>query len=239
MYSHGAVAAKYFGREAVEAIFNDYTQTSTTIRKEARLACGMLKTLTHSPQTFGANDIRPLLEAGVQPTAVEHSLLVGGYLFNMHNRLIDALGCDIPLDKTEQAAQMLNQVGRKPSTDGLKDGQAVAFAGKIPKTIQAWIEVLEHGEGMADPMLRTAVMNRVAHWTGSLPKEVQPIPSVIADYADTIARNAVEVTDEHIVAMKQAGYSELAIFEITFAASTGAGVARLEIGWQALAEAAA
>ncbi len=51
---------------------------------------------------------------------------------------------------------------------------------------------------------------------------------------DTVARHAYKTTDAHVAALKQAGYSEDAIFELTLSAALGAGMARLERGLAAL-----
>jgi hypothetical protein len=197
----------------------------------------MLHKLTVEPQTFGATDIIPLLEAGLRPAAIEHPILIGGYLFNMHNRVIDALGCDLADENIASAARALNQAGKKPIKDLIEDGQTVAFEGRMPQKVVDWIATVEAGEGTADPALRVAIMNRAANWTGGRPRKEFAVPKVVAEFTDTVTRNAVEVTDDHITGMKDAGYSELEIFEFTFAAATGAGLARLEIGWDALTEA--
>ncbi|HEY9421873.1 MAG TPA: hypothetical protein VIW92_10710, partial [Thermoanaerobaculia bacterium] len=54
------------------------------------------------------------------------------------------------------------------------------------------------------------------------------------EYLDTVALHAHRITDEDIQALLRAGYSEDAIFEISAAASVGAGMARLERGLAAL-----
>lgn len=237
MYSHGAVAARYFGQETVEAVWADYTKTPAPIRNEVRLALGMLHKLTLDPHNFGADDIRLLLSAGLRPAAIEHAILVGGYLFNMHTRLIDALGCDMADEHIAPTGRILNQIGKKPRQDRLSNGKTMAYTGTLPQTVQAWLDTIKNGKGEADPNERLALLNRSANWTGGNQREAIPLPDVLANYADTIAHKAVDITDDHITAMKNEGYSELEIFEFTFSAATGAGIARLEIGWQALAEA--
>ena len=43
-----------------------------------------------------------------------------------------------------------------------------------------------------------------------------------------MARNAWKITDEDVAALRAAGFDEDAIFEVTIAAATGAGVARYQ-----------
>jgi alkylhydroperoxidase family enzyme len=49
-----------------------------------------------------------------------------------------------------------------------------------------------------------------------------------------VAKHAYKVTDADVEALRHAGYSEDAIFEITLSAALGAGLARLERGIEAL-----
>jgi len=56
----------------------------------------------------------------------------------------------------------------------------------------------------------------------------------VGQYVDKIAMHAYRVTDADIAAIRGAGFSEDAIFEITLSAALGAGIARLERGLQAV-----
>jgi alkylhydroperoxidase family enzyme len=60
------------------------------------------------------------------------------------------------------------------------------------------------------------------------------IPPALAPYVDKVARHAYQVTDEDLAALAAAGLSDDAVFEVTVAAATGAGLARLERGLAAL-----
>jgi alkylhydroperoxidase family enzyme len=61
------------------------------------------------------------------------------------------------------------------------------------------------------------------------------LPAPVAAYVDTVARHAYRVTDEQVAALRAAGLSEDAVFEVTVAAALGAGLRRLERGLAALA----
>jgi len=56
------------------------------------------------------------------------------------------------------------------------------------------------------------------------------LPEALRAYVDAVERHAYKLTDEDIEALKQAGYSEDQLFEITVAAALGAGLRRLEAG---------
>lgn len=66
--------------------------------------------------------------------------------------------------------------------------------------------------------------------------EADPVglPAELAPYLNKIVRHAYKITDEDIVCLKQHGYSEDALFEITISVALGAGRVRLEAGLAAL-----
>jgi alkylhydroperoxidase family enzyme len=60
------------------------------------------------------------------------------------------------------------------------------------------------------------------------------VPEELIRYVDKVTKHAYKVTDADVEALRHAGYSEDAIFEITLSAALGAGLARLERGLEAL-----
>ena len=94
--------------------------------------------------------------------------------------------------------------------------------------------VLGPARGAAtDVALRRAVEARSASFGGRTGLRPE-VPRELTAFVDRIAQHAYEVTDEDVRALRQAGYSEQAIFEITASAAVGAGLARLERGLAAL-----
>ena len=59
-------------------------------------------------------------------------------------------------------------------------------------------------------------------------------PPDFAPYLDKVRRNAYEVTDEDVQALKDAGYSEDVIFEQTISVAAAAGLELLEAGLEVL-----
>jgi len=82
--------------------------------------------------------------------------------------------------------------------------------------------VLTH-PGVTEPSLRQAVE-----------AQADDIPPNLQSYIEKVARHAYKVTDNDIEALKRAGYSEDAIFELTICAAVGAANDRLERGLDAL-----
>jgi alkylhydroperoxidase family enzyme len=62
------------------------------------------------------------------------------------------------------------------------------------------------------------------------------IPAALRTYVSKVRLHAYKVTDDDVEALKRAGYSEDAIFEVTASASLGAAILRLERGLIALNE---
>lgn len=90
--------------------------------------------------------------------------------------------------------------------------------------------------GDTTPELRRAIKERAAELGGLFIEKSGGVPSELASYVRKVALHAYEVIDEDVEALRQAGYSEEAIFEITLSAALGAGLARLECGLKALEE---
>jgi hypothetical protein len=77
---------------------------------------------------------------------------------------------------------------------------------------------------------------------GSLPYETRlalaagrEIPDELKPYAEKVARHAYRITDRDIEALREAGYDDDAIFEVTVAVALGAGLYRRDVGLKAVA----
>ena len=99
---------------------------------------------------------------------------------------------------------------------------------------QRLLEAVLTGDGDVDPAVRQAIESLSAQLGGRLTFQTETIPQELISYIKKIALYAYKTTDEDIDALRNAGYSEDAIFEITLSAALGAGMARLERGLAAL-----
>lgn len=99
---------------------------------------------------------------------------------------------------------------------------------------QRLIDSVLTGPGDTDPTLRRAVEDRAAELGGRSAAKTGQVPPELATYVNKVALHAYKTTDEDIEALRQAGYSEDAIFEITLSAALGAAMGRLECGLAAL-----
>lgn len=81
-------------------------------------------------------------------------------------------------------------------------------------------------EGHTDPALRAAV---AASAGGTPPPGPRAeIPAELLPFLEKVRDHAYKVTDEDIAALRAAGWSEDAIFELTLAGALGASLARLD-----------
>lgn len=81
--------------------------------------------------------------------------------------------------------------------------------------------------------LRQKVTTYAARLGGAV-RAAEEVPEKIEGYIDKVARHAYKVTDDDLLELKEAGYSEDQIFEVTLGAALGAGLARLERGMTVL-----
>ncbi|HLH63079.1 MAG TPA: hypothetical protein VKV20_15470 [Ktedonobacteraceae bacterium] len=88
--------------------------------------------------------------------------------------------------------------------------------------------------GDTSTQMRQSVAAYAAHLSGRPAGSSGDIPADLAAYLKKVALHAYKTTGEDIAALREAGYSEDAIFEITLSAALGAGLARLEGGQAAL-----
>ena len=99
---------------------------------------------------------------------------------------------------------------------------------------QRLLEAVLTGEGDTNPSVRRGVEALPAQIDGCSTLQADTIPPELIGYVKKIALHAYKTTDEDIEALRKAGYSEDAIFEITLSAALGAGIVRLERGLTAL-----
>jgi alkylhydroperoxidase family enzyme len=89
-------------------------------------------------------------------------------------------------------------------------------------------EAILETPGDADTGLRAQVE---AYAAG---RDAPDLPDDLRPYVDKVAKNAYKVVDADLDRLREAGYSEDAIFELTLAAALGAARARLDAGLEAM-----
>src|SRR4029077_17796490 len=95
-------------------------------------------------------------------------------------------------------------------------------------------EAVLKGTGETAAGLRQAAAARSAQLGGQPAAAGGEIPAGLREFVDATALHAYRITDKDVQALRRAGYSEDAIFEIAISAAVGGGLARLERGLAAL-----
>jgi alkylhydroperoxidase family enzyme len=103
----------------------------------------------------------------------------------------------------------------------------------LPKRVQNVIEALLGPAGKSDPALLRAVFDRTRRGAGEIPA-MQPGASELREWVKKIDERPWTVSDEDFSRLRQVGYPEDQIFELTVASAAGAGVRRFEAGLRAL-----
>jgi hypothetical protein len=99
---------------------------------------------------------------------------------------------------------------------------------------QHLVDRVLNGPGETDPVLRREIEAQAAQLSLRSPQPGVQVPPALATYVKKVALYAYKTTEEDIEALRKAGYSEDAIFEITVSAALGAGMIRLEQGLAAM-----
>jgi len=96
------------------------------------------------------------------------------------------------------------------------------------ENINAVKDAVLKSDAVLKPEFRQAVEARVAEHAGVMRPVEALLPDDIISYVDKVALNAYKITDEDIENLKEQGYSEDEIFELTVSAAFGAGFVRIE-----------
>lgn len=99
----------------------------------------------------------------------------------------------------------------------------------LAQKMHAIVEAVLKTPGHTDLALRRAIF-ALGMRSGPPTDAQQSLPSELVPFVEKVVRYAYKVTDEDVDALRNAGYSEDAIFEVIISAAVGAGMARLESG---------
>ena len=122
----------------------------------------------------------------------------------------------------------------RPRKSGRQGGYPTDMSNRHAAHVQQMVDAVLSSPGETDPALRHAIEASAAQLGGRPGAEVGEIPAELTGYVSKVALHAYKTRDEDIEALRNAGYSEDAIFELTLSAAIGAGQARLERGLAAL-----
>jgi alkylhydroperoxidase family enzyme len=102
-----------------------------------------------------------------------------------------------------------------------------------PPKVKKLMSVFLTQRAETTPKLRRKVEAYAARVGGAV-RTAGDVPEELSGYIEKIARQAYKVSDDDLLELRERGYSEDQVFEITLGAALGAGLARLERGMTAL-----
>ena len=203
------------------------------VSERVRAGLRLVETLTKHPRDLDEAMLAQLRGAGLDDEAIEDAANVA-FHFNFINRLADAF--DFPLLDEEQQiklARVLNRAGKIVGASRPDPSHARGADGQLrPVEVERGRAHALSCEGVTEPALRRAVEAHAASFFGARRgdhDDVQDlVPGPLRGYVEKLARWAYKIIDEDIEALKQAGYEEEAIYELTFVGAMGASVPALE-----------
>ncbi len=226
MQAHAAVAATHLPQEMMDAVLADW-QTAV-VPERTRAALHLLECITLRPLEIDAEFVDRLHKDGLDDAAI-HGVASVSFHFNMLNRFADSF--DFPLLNVEQEAlqtKMLNQAGR------MKGKQAdpiwtKGFDGQIrPTELAIAREAILTLPGKTLPELRQAVEAFVVIQRGHTRADAPPLPEELTRYFKKLALSAYKIIDKDVNVLREAGYEDEAIYELTVAGAVGAALVGVE-----------
>jgi alkylhydroperoxidase family enzyme len=100
----------------------------------------------------------------------------------------------------------------------------------LPSPLQDAIDALLGQPGTTDSKLRQVVLEHARSGDGQ-------VPEVLCDFVEKIAARPWTVSDEDFARLRDAGFSDDQLYELTLACALGAGLQRFDAGLRALEEA--
>ena len=233
MAAHTAVAVLHLPQDTLDAVLEDWTTADVPARTRAALR--LLECMTRRPMEIDADFVRGLRTDGLDDPAIREAANIGAH-YNLINRVADAFAFPIPDSKQKaRLATMLNIAGKWVKGSYADTVWVRGADGRLrPTEVDIGREHLLSAAGKTEPALRRAVEAYVtARWRVERP-EATPVPEELGPYLGKLARHAYRIVDEDIDALRNAGYSDEAIYEITLVGAFGASLVGLEQLFEAL-----
>jgi hypothetical protein len=191
--------------------------------------------MTLHPQDIDQDFITELRNVGLDTLAIQEAANVG-FHYNLIDRVADAFDFPVPEGvQQDRLARMLNITG------GILRGSAaeeiwVRGEGDVirPPEVEKGREHLFSIAGATEPALRRAVEAFVySCWGGRRDIEFN-LPDELEVYLKKLSLHAYKILDEDLDKIKEQGYTDDMIYEITLVGAVGAALVGLEAVYQYL-----
>ena len=212
----------------MDAVLADWK--TAVVPEKTRAALRLLECITLRPEDLDDAFVQGLRDDGLDNDAM-HAVANVSFHFNMMNRFADAFDFD-QLNAKQEAIQtrMLNRAGRflkgkqaNPVWTQDDDGQI------RPTELSRARTQLLTAPGKTSLALRQAVESYAVRQRGGEPRpHTEKVPRPLLRYAKKLASYAFKITDEDMEALREAGYEDEAIYELTVAGAFGAALVGVE-----------
>ena len=216
----------------MQAVLDDWT--TADIPERTRAALRLLEAMTKHPHDIDSDFVAALYADGLDEDSIEEAANVG-FHFNLINRIADAF--DFPLLDAEtkaKQAKILNTAGRllrgsKRTGEWRRDDD-----GRVrPLEIHLGRERMLSADGCTAPELRHDIEAFVrAQWDEQ--ESAPELPSELIGYMRKLALHAYRITDEDIDALREAGYDDDRLYEVTVVGAFTSALVGLEHLYAAL-----
>ena len=185
--------------------------------------------MTLHPLDIGRELITELREDGLDNLAIQEAANVG-FHYNLIDRVADAFDFPIPEGvQQERLARMLNITGGILRGSAAEEVWVRGSGGVVrPPEVEKGREHLLTVSGATDPALRRAVEAFVCGKWGVNRKQSGELPHILEDYLEKLALHAHKIIDEDLDKIREAGYLDDQIYEITLVGAVGAALVGLE-----------
>lgn len=222
-------------QETVDAVLEDWT--TADIPERTRAALRLLECMTVHPMDLNEAFIRGLREDGLDDLAIREAANVG-FHYNLIDRVADAFDFPVPEGlQRERLARMLNFTGNLLKGKIAAEIWVRGDDGRIrPPEVEIGRNQMLTMDGATDPALRRSAEAFVTAQWGHNREGTLPVPTELETYLGKLSLHAYRITDEDIDALRNAGYSDEMIYEITLVGAIGAALVGLEKVYAALYE---
>lgn len=233
MEAHAAVAALNLPQETLNAVLEDWI--TANIPERTRAALRLLETMTLHPQDIDKAFVDELYADGLDTPAIQEAANVG-FHYNLINRVADAIDFPVPQGvQTKRLASILNITGKILRGSRAEKDWMHGEDGVIrPPEVEVGRQRMMTAAGETEAVLRRSVEAFVTSQWGLKRPDVSPVPAELEGYLKKLSLYAYKVIDEDFYALKEAGYSDDMLYEITIVGSIGAALVGLEILYKAM-----
>lgn len=217
----------------MEAVFEDWK--TAPVSEPVRGALRLVEAITKHPQDIDAAFLAVVRGYGLNDEAIREAANVA-FQFNLINRVADALDFAIPTAKQKKRlVSGLNTAGRFVKGAQADPVQVTGVDGVIrPTEVEAARTRILTTEGETTSELRRSAEAYVMAAWGVSRAGVAAIPSDLERYLKKLSLYAYRITDEETDALRAAGYSKDAIYELTMVGAFAAALVGIEAVFQAM-----